>query len=153
MSKPVAIVTGAASGMGLALTKHLLSKGWRVAMADVDAAGGTQLSFELGPDTLFQKTDVSIYADQAELFSRAFRWGGNRLDFFAANAGIDDKQSLYEKNEAVDEDHGGPKELNMKTIRVDLDAVIQGIWLFKYYARKNTIPGGKIAVTSSAVGI
>jgi NAD(P)-dependent dehydrogenase (short-subunit alcohol dehydrogenase family) len=153
MSKPVAIVTGAASGMGLALTKHLLFKGWRVAMADIDAASGIQLSNEFGPDTYFQRTDVSLYADQAELFNHAFKWGGNRLDFFAANAGIDDKQSLYEKNEAVDMDHGGPKELNLKTIRVDLEAVIQGIWLFKYYARKNTIPGGKIAITSSAAGL
>jgi NAD(P)-dependent dehydrogenase (short-subunit alcohol dehydrogenase family) len=151
MSKPVAIVTGAASGIGLALTRHLVSQGWRVAMADIDSAAGTQLSSELGSDTIFQHTDVSIYAHQAELFSRAFAWGGDRLDFFAANAGIDDKQSLYEPNEPVDAD-GKPIEMNLKTIRVDLDAAIQGIWLFKYYARQNKVPGGKVVVTSSAAG-
>lgn len=152
MSKPVAIVTGAASGMGLALTRHLVARGWRVAMADIDSATGTQLSSEIGPDTIFQHTDVSIYAQQAELFSRTFAWGGNRLDFFAANAGIDDKQSLYETNEAVDAE-GKPKEMNLNTIKVDLDAVIQGIWLYKYYARKNKVPGGKVVVTSSAAGL
>ena len=152
MSKPVAIVTGAASGMGLAVTKHLLSKGWRVAMADIDAKGGSSISSELGPDTIFQHTDVSVYSQQAELFDRAFTWGGNRLDLLAANAGIDDRQSLYETNEAVDGD-GKPKEINLKTLKVDLDAVIQGIWLFKYYARKNKIPGGKIIITASSAGL
>ncbi|KFY95299.1 hypothetical protein V500_02852 [Pseudogymnoascus sp. VKM F-4518 (FW-2643)] len=152
MSKPVAIITGAASGIGLALTRHLVSKGWRVAMADIDSENGSRLSSELGADTIFQQTDVSNYADQARLFSRAFPWGGNRLDFLSANAGIDDRQSLYERNETLDAE-GMPKEMNLKTIRVDLDAVIQGIWLFKHYARKNSTPGGKIVITSSAAGI
>jgi len=152
MSKPVAIITGAASGMGLALTKHLLSRDWRVVMADVNLEVGTQLSEELGSDTLFQQTDVSVYSQQAKLFNRAFEWGGDRLDFLAANAGIDDKQSLYQKNEEFDE-HGQPKEINLKTIKVDLDAVVQGIWLFKHYARRNVVPGGKIVITSSAAGL
>lgn len=152
MSQPVAIITGAASGIGLALTRHLVSQGWRVAMADIDAVAGTQYSSELGADTIFLQTDVSRYADQAELFHKAFIWGGNRLDFFAANAGIDDKQSLYETDEAVDAE-GKPKPISLKTISVDLDAVIQGVWLFKYYARKNKVPGGKAVITSSAAGL
>lgn len=153
MSKPVAIVTGAASGIGLAVTKHLLGRGYRVVMADVNNEDGKRLSAELGADTLFKSVDVSIYEQQAALFSSAFQWGG-RLDFLAANAGIDDRQSLYEKNETMVLDSNGvPEPLNLKTIRVDLDAVLQGIWLFKYYARQNSIPGGKIVITSSAAGI
>jgi meso-butanediol dehydrogenase/(S,S)-butanediol dehydrogenase/diacetyl reductase len=34
----VAIVTGAARGIGLATTKQLLAKGWRVSMVDWDQA-------------------------------------------------------------------------------------------------------------------
>lgn len=153
-NSPVAIVTGAASGIGLAVTKHLLSRGYRVAMADVNATQGEALSAELGPDTIFHKTDVSVYAQQSALFARAFAWGGNRLDFFAANAGIDDRQSLFQTDEPVDEE-GVPKELNLKTLDVDLDAVFQGVWLFKYYARKNDGKGGvgKIVITSSAAGL
>lgn len=152
MSKPVAIITGAASGIGLALTRHLVSQGWLVAMADIDDIAGTQYSSELGSNTIFLQTDVSKYADQAELFHQVFIRFGNRLDFFAANAGIDDKQSLYETNEDVDAE-GKPKEMSLKTISVDLDAVIQGIWLFKHYARKNKVPGGKVVITSSAAGL
>ena len=153
MSKKVAIVTGAASGIGLALTKHLLGQGWRVAMADTNATVGTQLAAELGEDACFVPTDVSVYSQQAELFARAFAWGGNRLDYLAANAGIDDKQSLYSRDEQLDE-HGRLKEMNLVTFKVDLDAVVQGIWLFKYYARKNSsTKGGKIVITSSAAGL
>ena len=153
MSKKLAIVTGAASGLGLALTKHLLSQNWRVCMADTNATIGDQLASELGDDVLFIPTDVSIYSQQANLFAKAFEFGGQRLDFAALNAGIDDKQSLYSTKEELDE-RGRPKELNLVTLKVDLDAVVQGIWLFKYYARRNADKkGGKIVITSSAAGL
>jgi hypothetical protein len=93
-----------------------------------------------------------VSAEQAKLFREAFAWGGNRLGFLAANAGIDDRQSLYELEPPENED-GTPKELNLKTIRVDLDAVFQGIWLFKHYARKNAIPRGKVMIMSSAASL
>ncbi|KAK5062862.1 hypothetical protein LTR84_004937 [Exophiala bonariae] len=154
MSKPVAIVTGAASGIGLAVTKHLLGRGYRVVMADVNQGEGDRISSELGLDTLFRRVDISVYDQQASLFASAFKWGGGRLDFFAANAGIDDRQSLYEKNETIKLDENGrPTPLNLKTMQVDLDAVIQGVWLFKYYARQNAKKGGKVVITSSAAGI
>lgn len=153
MSQPVAIVTGAASGMGLALTKHLLVQDWRVVMADTNASVGIPLAHELGDNALFIQTDVSNYSQQASLFARAFEWGGNRVDFLAANAGIDDKQSLYANDERLDGD-GKLKELDLITLKVDLEAVIQGIWLFKHYARQNAEKkGGKIVITSSAAGL
>jgi NAD(P)-dependent dehydrogenase (short-subunit alcohol dehydrogenase family) len=153
MSKQVAVITGAASGIGLALTKHLLSQGWRVVMADMNAKAGTQLAAELGHDALFIQTDVSVFTQQSELFDRAFEWGGSRLDFFAANAGIDDKQSLYEADRKLDGD-GKPMPLNLLTLRVDLDAIIQGIWLFAYYARMNRdVTVAKVVITSSAAGL
>lgn len=155
MSKPVAIVTGAASGLGLAVSKHLITKGYRVMMIDVNQREGERLQVELGPDVMFQRCDVSIYAEQAEAFAKAFAWGEGRLDFLAANAGIDDRQYLYESNESMAIDSNGvPLELNMKAMRVDLDAVMQGIWLFKYYARMNKRQkGGKIVITASAAGL
>lgn len=155
MSKPVAIVTGAASGIGLAMTKHLLSRGYKVAMADMNRNEGERLHSELGSDTMFHQTDVSSYDQQAALVSQAFEWGGNRLDFFAANAGIDDRQSLYQDNSTVELNAKGvPKPLNLKTMDVDLNAVLQAIWLFKYYAGKNTgKKGGNIVITSSAAGL
>lgn len=152
MSKPVAIVTGAASGIGLAVSKHLLTRGYRVVMADVNANEGEHIAAELGEDALFHKADISVYAEQAALFQKAFTWGDGRLDFLAANAGIDDRQSLYETEESLDE-NGIPKPLNLKTIEVDLLAVLQGVWLFKHYARKSPGGKGKIVITSSAAGL
>lgn len=151
MSHPVAIVTGAASGIGLAVTKHLLSRGYRVVMADVNQTEGQRISAELGPETMFVRTNVAIYAEQAALFARAFKWHG-RLDFLAANAGIDDRQSLYEVDEQLDAD-GLPRELNLITLKVNLDAVLQGVWLFKHFARKNEVPGGKVVITASSASL
>ena len=151
-SKPVALVKGGASGIGLALTKHLLTNGYRVVMADINAERGAELSSELGPDTLFHRTDVSAYSDQVALFKHAFTWGGERLDFFAANAGIADQQNMYQSNEDLDE-NGDIQPLNLKAIEVDLEAVIQGIWLFKHYARRNAKPGGKVVITASMAGL
>lgn len=151
MSKPVAVVTGAASGIGLALTKHLISRGYLVAMADYNKAEGEKQSAELGPNTLFKHTDVSSYTDQAALFKTAFEWGGGRLDVLCSNAGIDDTQSLYGTGSSVEEG-GAPEPLDLKTIRVNLDAPIWGVWLFKHFARQNAVPGGKVIITSSAAG-
>jgi 15-hydroxyprostaglandin dehydrogenase (NAD) len=150
MSKPVAIITGAASGIGLSLTRHLLSSGWRVAMADRNEEKGRALEKELGPNVMFTKVDVSKYDQQAALFQSAFEWGEGRLDFLAANAGIDDRQSLYE---GVPDIHGPPPELNIDCIQVDMIAVLQGVWLLSHYARRNKVPGGKVVITCSGAGI
>lgn len=66
------------------------------------------------------------------------------------NAGIAERQSLYEVETDLEAE---PKGLNLQCIRVDLEAVIQGVWLFKHYARKNNKSGGKIVITSSMMGI
>lgn len=152
MSQPVAVITGASSGMGLAVTKHLVAKGWRVAMADIDRESGQKVATELGNQVLFFHTDVTSYPQQACLFEKAFSWGGGRLDLFAANAGIADTQFLHGSDYQYDE-NGLPLPLNLKALDVNLTAVIQGVWLFKHYARQNKIAGGKVVITSSCAGL
>ncbi|KAF2252658.1 NAD(P)-binding protein, partial [Trematosphaeria pertusa] len=157
MSKPVAIVTGAGSGIGLGVATHLYSKGYKVVIADLNPKTGEEAARSLGPDALFVQVDVASYASQARLFKRAYEWGGNRLDFCHANAGIDDRQLLYDpmEKEEVDEE-GLVKPLNTKSMQVNLEAVIQGLWLFKYYVRRSKEAGGgkgKFVATSSAAGL
>lgn len=152
MSKHVALITGGASGIGLALSKHLLSKGWKVIMADINHELGQKLSEELGPDASFVRADVTVYADQIAMFRYAFKWGGDRLDFFAANAGVDDRQNMHASGEDLDE-NGDPKPLDLTTMDLDLMAVMQGCWIYKHYARKNPTRGGKIIITSSIAGL
>lgn len=158
MSKPVAIVTGGASGIGLAVATHLIThKNHRVVIADLNPSTGAAAASALGPDATFIQTDVSSYASQARLFKQAYEWGGNRLDFCHANAGVDDRQLLYDgvEKEELDED-GLVKPLNTKTMQVNLEAVIQGLWMFKYYVRRSKEAGGgkgKFVATSSAAGL
>lgn len=157
MTKPVAIVTGAGSGIGLAVATHLHGKGFRVVVAELNPSTGSQAASKLGQDATFIQVDVASYSSQARLFKQAYEWGGNRLDFFHANAGIDDRQMLYdgEDKEEVDDD-GLVKPLNTKSMQVNLEAVIQGLWLFKYYVRRSKESGGgrgKFVATSSAAGL
>ncbi|KAH7378728.1 hypothetical protein BKA66DRAFT_466525 [Pyrenochaeta sp. MPI-SDFR-AT-0127] len=157
MSKPVAIVTGAGSGIGEAVAKHLYGKGYKVVIADLNATTGDAVAKALGADAICIQTDVSSYHSQAQLFKKAYEWGGNRLDFFHANAGIDDRQMLNEPEDKEElDDEGLLKPLNTKVFDVNLEATIQGLWLFKYYVRRSKAAGGGkgyFVATSSAAGL
>jgi 15-hydroxyprostaglandin dehydrogenase (NAD) len=148
-SEPTGIVTGAASGIGLAITTHLISKGRRIVMADMNESSGRAKASSLDPNALFHKTDVSSWEDQAALFKAAWDWSG-RLDFFAANAGIDDKEDVFKRWPL----HEEPKKPNLKTINVNLNAVLEGMKLFVHYVRKSAAgKGGKMVITASMMGI
>jgi 15-hydroxyprostaglandin dehydrogenase (NAD) len=150
MSKPVAIITGAASGIGLALTHHLLAKKWRVVMADINVDTGLDLQSKLGPDVLFIETDVSSWASQVRLFEKAYEWSGYRLDFLASNAGVADTRNLVE---GLEEDDGGLKlPFCFKPIEVNLFGSIYAIQLFSHYVKKSGRPGGRVVITSSGAG-
>jgi 15-hydroxyprostaglandin dehydrogenase (NAD) len=69
MPPPSAIVTGAASGIGLALTKALLAKGYHVVMADINPSGAS-LATTLGDNVLFVHTDTSDWESQINLFQK-----------------------------------------------------------------------------------
>lgn len=62
----VAIVTGAASGMGLLTAQKLAEEGAKVVLTDVNAAKLAECTEEItgkGGNALFVKTDVRIYAE------------------------------------------------------------------------------------------
>lgn len=86
----VAIVTGAASGIGRATALHLAAKGAKVVVSDVDDDGGketvAQIS-ETGGTAEFCHADVSQPADVARLVDAAVADYG-RLDVAINNAGV-----------------------------------------------------------------
>ncbi|KAK3050563.1 hypothetical protein LTR09_008203 [Extremus antarcticus] len=150
MAPPTAIVTGASSGIGLALTKYLLERNWNVVMADINPPT------ESLPGTKFIKCDVSSWDDQASLFQQAYQWN-NRLDFCALNAGIDDRDDIFS---SISHDaNKPPKKPSMKTLEIDLIGPYYGIKLAAHYmsldsaAAGKAKPGGKIVATASAAGI
>lgn len=81
------LITGGASGLGLAIARRFLAEGARVALFDVSAGRLDAAGAELGLDVLLQQGDVCRMADNmAAVAAAEFRFG--QLDCFIANAGI-----------------------------------------------------------------
>ncbi|MDQ1651212.1 MAG: hypothetical protein QOI35_412 [Cryptosporangiaceae bacterium] len=81
----VAVVTGGASGIGLASVRRLAAEGARVVVADLDTAGGGAAATEV--DGLFVAADVSDERQVRNLFAAAAEaYGG--IDIAFNNAGI-----------------------------------------------------------------
>lgn len=131
-----AIVTGGCSGIGLALVQHLLSKQdqiWRVVIADIRPEAYTEISATLDESrVLFITTNVASWEDNASLFKRAYEWTNQQIDFFAANAGIPDRERIAEHFDLDAE----PQKPDLSCVDVDLGAVFYGLKLFIHYSRK-----------------
>jgi len=59
ITKANAVVTGSASGLGLAVATRVVAEGGRVAMLDVNEAQGQEAAAALGDRAIFIRTDVS----------------------------------------------------------------------------------------------
>lgn len=83
----VAIVSGAASGIGAAQARILAEEGARVIVGDIDVAHGQALAAELGENALFCPLDVTKPEDWSSATqAAATRWGV--VDVLVNNAGI-----------------------------------------------------------------
>lgn len=86
----VAVITGAASGVGRGIAEVLAAEGAKVALADIDVAAAQALANELtGSDrqALAVETDVTDSASVEAMAAAVLEaWG--RIDILAANAGI-----------------------------------------------------------------
>ncbi len=58
-----ALITGAASGLGLAVANHLVTNGAKVALLDINDEAGTAAAAELGDDARYFRTNVTSEAD------------------------------------------------------------------------------------------
>jgi 15-hydroxyprostaglandin dehydrogenase (NAD) len=150
MTKPVAIVTGGSSGIGLALTQHLLAKGWMVVVADINPPPSSE---SLPADSSkYIKCNVASWDEQATMFAEAYSWGG-RLDFAALNAGIDDRDDIWDSIDTT----APPRRPNMLTFHVNLLGVYYGAKLAAHYlARDPPLAAGAlkhVTITSSNAGL
>lgn len=85
MSSKVAIVTGAASGIGKAVATTLATEGARVIVSDVNQADGQQVAEEIGGH--FVQADLAWRADCRALVDAALDLYG-RVDILVNNAGF-----------------------------------------------------------------
>lgn len=83
----VAIVTGAAQGMGEAHARTFVREGAHVVLTDVNREGGAALAAELGKNALFVPHDVASASDWAEVVSQAEAAFG-KVTVLVNNAGV-----------------------------------------------------------------
>ena len=116
----VALITGAASGIGLASTEAMLAAGARVVAADRDEPALTRLQAQHGPALIPLTVDLLDPAACAALVPRAMEAAGP-LDILHANAG------LYVGGDLVDADPAAIDRmltLNINVVMKNVQAVL-----------------------------
>jgi 3(or 17)beta-hydroxysteroid dehydrogenase len=139
----VAIVTGAASGMGEASARLLAKEGAKVVLSDVNEVAGARIAKEIvdqGGACIFAKLDVASESDwQRVIASTLERFG--RLDVLVNNAGVTVNKGLEETT----------LEEWRWVMSINLDGVFLGV-KYAIGAMKKT-GGGSIINISSAAGL
>jgi 3alpha(or 20beta)-hydroxysteroid dehydrogenase len=87
LDNKIAVITGAAQGMGAAHARRFVAEGAKVILTDVNEKGGLALARELGPNAMFISHDVtkpSSWADVIRLGEAKF----GTINVLVNNAGI-----------------------------------------------------------------
>jgi len=132
----VAVVTGAASGIGLASTQAMLAAGAQVVMADRDEQALTAHRNKYGDQVIPLVIDLLDPKDCATLLPRVLEMAG-RLDILHANAGTYVGGDLVDaENEAID-----------RMLNLNVNVVMKNVHdVLRHMIEKRT---GDIIVTSS----
>jgi NAD(P)-dependent dehydrogenase (short-subunit alcohol dehydrogenase family) len=139
VSDQVALITGAASGFGRALTQALADRGVRVVACDVDEAGGREVAD--GAGALFVGCDVSDPEQTATAAAVAVReYGG--LDMAFLNAGVVSATGLGEDFDLI---------CYRRAMGTNLDGVVFGI--NAVLPAMKARGGGSIVATASLAGL
>ena len=135
----VAVVTGGASGIGLATTKKLLSEGANVVILDLKM--DEEIINSLGENVLYLKCDVSNEENVKNCIEEIIK-KFNHIDYLVANAGIGGSASK-------------PHEVSMDEWNKVISVNQTGIFLLNKYVINEMLKNGKGAVvnTSSMYGL
>jgi 3-hydroxybutyrate dehydrogenase len=98
LSGKVALVTGAASGIGLAIARDFAEHGVRVTLADIDSERGQAAASELG-GARFAQADMTSSDDITRLVAETLAAEG-KIDILVNNAGIQYIAPVHEFPEA-----------------------------------------------------
>ncbi|HOZ47646.1 MAG TPA: SDR family NAD(P)-dependent oxidoreductase [Candidatus Hydrogenedentes bacterium] len=110
----VAVVTGAAQGIGRAIAETLIAHGACVTISDIQEEKGRATAAELGPDVAFHPCDIADATQVRGLIDAVVARHG-RLDIAVNNAGIN---TGPENRVTIDQ---YPDEIWRRIVSVDLD--------------------------------
>ncbi len=135
----VALITGAAGGIGAAVARACAARGDRVVVADVDTENGRAVAQEVGG--IYVTTDVSDPGASLAAVEAAEGTFG-RLDLVMLNAGIGLPEGPLERI---------PVETYRKMVSVNVDGVFFGLQAAVPALRRSG--GGSIVATASLAGL
>lgn len=136
LQNKVAIVTGACSGLGLAIAKKFLEEGAKVVFSDINEEKGSEIVSQMN-DAIFVKCNVAKSEEVNELIKKTIESFG-RLDIIVNNAGTATMASV---DQMTDEDW-------QKVIDVNLTGVFYGVRTACKYMKDNNIKGSIINMSS-----
>ncbi|MEP5764107.1 MAG: SDR family oxidoreductase [Halieaceae bacterium] len=136
----VALVTGAASGIGASLSAALADRGAQVICVDLDSEGVSQIAQEIGGEAQAVVCDLSDPSAAEGLIDQAYAIAG-RLDLVCSNAGIGYQRSLASATFEGDDSMSRLFEINF----------FAGLKLAQAYTRRLDKAGerGRFMVTAS----
>jgi NAD(P)-dependent dehydrogenase (short-subunit alcohol dehydrogenase family) len=144
VSGKVAIVTGAAAGIGRAVALKFAAEGAKVIVSDVEEEGGEATASAIrsgGAEAVFIRADVAKAADVTALIAQAVAKFG-RLDCACNNAGIEGAVAPF--IDQTEEDFDRIIDVNLKGVFLCLKAEI---------TQMLTQGGGTIVNLSSVAGL
>ena len=115
----VAIVTGAASGMGAATAKLFVAEGAKVVLTDILKEEGSALADEIGGAARFHRLDVTSETDWDALVAETLSAFG-RVDILINNAGVSGSHPDVLNTETWDEQ----MNMNARGVFLGMRAVI-----------------------------
>jgi NAD(P)-dependent dehydrogenase (short-subunit alcohol dehydrogenase family) len=152
ISGKTAIVTGAASGLGLSIAEALAENGARLALLDIDRDGLEEAELRLrktGADVLIKTVDVSD-RDQMRCSVDAVTDEFGRLDIAFGNAGIGAGAGFmaFDGSRNADGEIGSiPDALWDRVLAVNLNSVFTTIQSCAFHMKKQCV--GRIIITTS----
>jgi len=140
----VAIITGAARGIGEVSVRLFAEHGAKVIVADIDDTAGQKLSRSLAPAATYVHCDVSREEDVAELVNRTVAKYG-KLDIMYNNAGVLGDQS---KRKSI-------MDFDAEEFDRIMSVNVKGVGLGMKHAARVMVPrrNGCIISTASVAGV
>lgn len=116
----VAIVTGAAQGMGASHVKRFIKEGAKVVFTDINEELGKSFEDELGENAKFVKQDVTSEADWKNVVDQTVETFGG-IDILVNNAGISMSTPLLDLSE---KDYRKIVDINQVSVFLGIKAVV-----------------------------